>query len=84
MRRSASGGAYSPHVTGFGCDFCRDSANRDYGHVEQIATHATESAVLIQCPRCGALYEHSWRTDTRLTFAEACERYPDAVLAPEP
>lgn len=70
-------------MTEFGCDYCADAANRDYGHVEQLATHPTESALLIQCPRCGALYDHSWRTDTRLTAAEARVRYPEAVLQPE-
>ncbi len=67
-------------MTEFGCGYCADDANRAYGHVEQIATHETDSALLIRCPRCGALYDHSWRTDTRLTTAEARERYPDAPL----
>lgn len=55
----------------FGCDHCADDQNRQYGHVEQVATHPTESAVLLRCPRCGALYSDSWRETVRLTVEQA-------------
>ena len=66
--------------TACGCDYCAVEEYRQYGHAEQIATHPTESTLLLRCPKCGSLYEmHSWRGSTRrLTPAEAAERFPGA------
>jgi hypothetical protein len=68
----------------FGCDYCADAANRHYGHVTQIATHAELSLLLLRCPRCHTLYEMTGggRTTTRLTAEQAAARYPAADLPP--
>jgi hypothetical protein len=65
-----------------GCDYCLDDQNRWYGHVEQVGTHATESLLLLRCPRCRALYEMDGlgAQTSRLTLAEAQERYPHVAL----
>ena len=58
----------------FGCDYCRDDANRLFGHVTQVASDEQRQMVLILCPRCGALYENAAQGSDltrRLTAAEA-------------
>jgi hypothetical protein len=66
----------------FGCDYCADDANRLYGHVDQIGTHADLSLLLLRCPRCGTLYEMSGdgAATIRLSLAQARQRYPDIAL----
>ena len=69
----------------FGCDYCRDDANRFFGHVAQIGSDEERRMLLLRCPRCGALYENSARGDDmtrRLTVDEASERFPG--FTPEP
>jgi hypothetical protein len=51
-------------TTEFGCAYCADEQNRYYGHVTQVATHASRSALLLRCPHCGALYDHDTVRDT--------------------
>ena len=43
----------------FGCDYCRDDQNRFYGHVTQIASDEARRMILLQCPKCDALYENA-------------------------
>jgi hypothetical protein len=69
----------SESVIDFGCDYCRDDQNRFYGHVTQIESDERRCMLLLQCPRCGALYENSVRgpdLTRRLTEADAEELFP--------
>jgi hypothetical protein len=43
----------------FGCDYCADEHNFHYGHVTQIGSSGDRRRILIQCPRCGTLYENT-------------------------
>ena len=55
-----------------GCDYCREYGNQAYGHVTQIATHSTESALLLRCPMCAAYWEWSteWGREEVLELSE--------------
>lgn len=66
-------------ATEFGCGVCADEQNRLYGHVSQVGTHASRSALLLRCPR-GAHYEHDTVRDTfvRLTEAGARAEFPES------
>jgi hypothetical protein len=67
----------------FGCDFCADQANRNYGHVTQIGRSYRRLTLLLCCPRCGALYENTPRgpdRTRRIDQAEAMRLFPDADL----
>ena len=67
----------------FGCDYCRDDQNRFYGHVAQIGSDERRRMILIQCPRCGALYENTPRgpdETRRLSLDEATHLYPGAQI----
>lgn len=81
----SSAGPASAEVA-FGCDFCRDDQNRLFGHLDQIDSDERRRMFLLQCPRCGALYENSARGQDqtrRLTKSEAEQLYPgSAPLAP--
>jgi hypothetical protein len=64
--------------TTFGCDYCHDDHNRLYGHVTQIASNEALRLILLECPRCGALYENAPKGDDatrRLTYEEAQDRF---------
>ena len=64
----------------FGCDYCRDDQNRWFGHVTQVASSEDRGTILLECPRCGALYENTAGGDDqtrRLTVEEAAEIFPD-------
>ena len=64
----------------FGCDYCRDDQNRLFGHVTQIASDEVRRMILLQCPRCDALYENTTagRDRTRrLTENEARQLFAD-------
>ena len=66
----------------FGCDYCADDANRFYGHVTQIGSSDARRRLLLRCPRCSALYEHSAEGDDhtrRLSADEARELFPGAI-----
>ena len=68
-----------PPSVAFGCDYCRDDQNRFYGHVTQIASSDERRMILIQCPRCGALYENTPQGQDRtrrLTTVEAARLFP--------
>jgi hypothetical protein len=66
-------------VVDFGCDYCADYQNRNYGHVTQIASDEQRKMLLLRCPRCGVLYETPSDEDLprRLTEDEAEELFPD-------
>lgn len=69
----------------YGCDYCADDQNRQFGHVTQVGTHATDSLLLLRCPRCGVFYEQAGvgaRT-VRLTPDEARARYPHVIATDE-
>jgi hypothetical protein len=58
----------------FGCGYCANDENRWYGHVTQIGFSEKQHLILLQCPRCGALYENTPDGEDatrRLTTAEA-------------
>jgi len=65
----------------FGCDYCADTQNRLYGHVEQIASSDTTGSLLLRCPRCLSLYEmlEGVTTTIRLSREEAKQRFPGAL-----
>jgi hypothetical protein len=69
-------------VRDYGCEYCADDQNRLYGHVTQVGTHAELSLLLLQCPRCGALYEMDGvgAKTVRLMPSEAKQRYPHVQL----
>jgi len=57
---------------------CRDDGNRLYGHVQQIASNERLGLILIQCPRCLALYENAPAgpdQTRRVSKEEATERF---------
>jgi hypothetical protein len=63
----------------FGCEYCRDRQNFHFGHVTQIGSNVERGMVLLQCPRCDALYENTPSGADRigrLTPQEADELYP--------
>jgi len=62
----------------FGCDYCAWDDNRLYGHVPEVASRSERLLILIQCDRCGALYEENedGTVDWRLTPEEADLLYP--------
>lgn len=62
----------------FGCEYCRDSDNRYYGHVPRIDEDAERGMVLIRCPQCQTLYEESHVGDRtrQLTEEQARRLYP--------
>jgi hypothetical protein len=63
----------------FGCEFCADRTNRNYGDVIQIGSSYERLTLLLRCPRCGALYENTPpgpdRT-RRINEAEARRLFP--------
>ena len=72
----------NPPGIAFGCDFCGDWQNRNFGHVTQIGTDLDRGMILIRCPQCGSLYENSIEGEdaTRLLDeAEARIIYPGSV-----
>jgi hypothetical protein len=63
----------------FGCDYCADWQNRLFGHVTQVASDESRRMILLQCPRCGVLYENTALgpdETRRLTVDEARRLYP--------
>ena len=61
-----------------GCEYCADDSNMYFGRVSQIASDEDNRTLLLQCPRCGWLYETSPRgaRDARqITEGEARGRY---------
>jgi hypothetical protein len=65
----------------FGCDYCADYQNRNYGHVTQIGSDPRRGMILIRCPMCGVLYENSGKGEDetrRLDEVEARFIYPGA------
>jgi len=67
----------------FGCRFCADDQNRLFGHVTQIGSDESRRRILLQCPRCGALYENTPRGNDnthRLTMDQANKLYPDVTI----
>lgn len=69
----------------FGCEYCADDHNRQYGHVQQIGYSDETGRILLRCPRCSALYDASHVEDEveRLDVATAAERFPNADLTAE-
>lgn len=62
----------------FGCGWCADDQNRWFGHVTQLASN-DDGMLLIECPRCDALYEISaiGEETVRLTRSEAHRHFPE-------
>jgi hypothetical protein len=63
----------------YGCDYCADDDNRLYGHVQQVASDEDRGFILLQCPRCDALYENTpggFDETRRLTMLEARRAFP--------
>jgi hypothetical protein len=44
-------------VDPYGCSFCQDENNRNYGHLDYVAQEDESGIHLLRCPRCDALYE---------------------------
>jgi hypothetical protein len=66
----------------FGCAYCRDDQNRLFGHAAQIASSERRRTILLQCPRCQALYENTPQgadQTRRPTEAEASRLFPGAL-----
>ena len=63
-----------------GCDYCADHANMYFGHVHQLRLGEKRHKLLLECPRCGWLYEASPTGPPdaiHLTPAQAAERFHD-------
>jgi len=61
-----------------GCDYCADDENMYFGHVRQIGSSDSRGKLLLECPRCGWLYEASPigpKGATHLTAEQAAERF---------
>ena len=70
----------NPSGVAFGCDYCADYQNRNFGHVTQIGWNERRRMILIRCPRCGAMYENTPEEEDltrRLDETEARNLYPD-------
>jgi hypothetical protein len=64
----------------FGCDFCADHTNRNYGDVTRIGSSHQRLTLLLRCPHCGALYENTPRgpdRTRRIDETEARRLFPD-------
>jgi hypothetical protein len=62
----------------YGCEFCAHPQNRWFGPVHQVAIDLDRGLVLLQCPRCAALYENAVvgaDQTRRLTEEEAEQRF---------
>jgi hypothetical protein len=69
---------WPPSGVEFGCDYCADEHNFHYGHVTQIGSSGARRRILIQCPRCGTLYENTANGPDdiqRLTPQQARQRF---------
>jgi hypothetical protein len=83
---TGSGACVFPRVEGlpcnsieYGCDYCADDDNRSFGHVQQVASDEDRGFILLQCPRCDALYENTpggFDETRRLTMLEARRAFP--------
>jgi hypothetical protein len=71
----------NPEGVAFGCEYCADFQNRNFGHVNQIGSDAARGLILIRCPMCRSLYENTPEGEDvtrRLDELEARDLYPDA------
>lgn len=59
----------------FGCEYCADETNHRFGHLDQVATHATESALLLRYARCGSLYVDAAGAVRGTSATEAARAY---------
>lgn len=69
---------HGPVSTGFdvyGCEYCADSDNRQFGHLDQLCDESG-GVLLLRCPLCSTFYRADDAT-TRLTVSEA-----DTLLPP--
>ena len=72
----------NPPGVDFGCDYCADWQNRNFGHVTQIGTDPDRGMILIRCPMCETLYENSVEGEDatrRLDEVEARIIYPGSI-----
>jgi hypothetical protein len=61
----------------WGCDFCADSDNRDFGHLDQVLGN-DGGVALLRCPLCQVIYLPS--DDGHNTFARLPLEQAFAVL----
>lgn len=63
----------------FGCAFCGDDQNRWFGHLTQRGASEERRTILLECPRCGTLYETTASGEDRtrrLTRQQADRLFP--------
>jgi hypothetical protein len=72
--------SWPPAGVDFGCEYCADEQTFHYGHLSQIGSDEKRCRILLQCPRCSALYENSPAGPDaiqRLTERQAAEMFPE-------
>ena len=47
----------------YGCAFCRDYQNRNFGHLNYIAVEPKTGVRLLRCPVCRSLYQDDNHSD---------------------